>query len=197
MAYLEVLLNGSLLTRAGSRGISVLSVGVILGTRGGAFLNVSGMSVSDGQRTYSHWPSKSLHGRDELQITLLADGEATTPSSTVVEPVLPLGEELARLPQRVEANGVVAALDTGPAKSYSFTRAPRSGVLEIAAASGTTVRAFSEGEEQLQAEVLFSAGACKLEVHALKTEPDGTTTGRQWLCEPLEFGESVRVAYVP
>jgi hypothetical protein len=36
-----------------------------------------------------------------------------------------------------------------------------------------------------------------LEVDALKVEADGTTTGRKWLSEPVQFNESVKVAYVP
>jgi hypothetical protein len=189
MTYFTISLNGRVVACAGSSEVRVLTASVIATAHGPAQLTVNGLSTTGGERTYQHWPSWNLSPQDQVAIVYTAEGQATAPVSTVVEPELPLSETLARLRQSYEQ------LPEAKAKAFSHTRAPRRARLSITTGAGSVVEATLGDAEQLQAVVCFAGSTCKAEVDSLTVQPDGTTRGVRWLAEQIETGQSVTLTY--
>ena len=196
MPYLEVSLNGSLFACAGTPHAGVLTASVIVMTTGGAYLAISAMDTVDGQRIFSNWPSHLLAENDELEIELTAEGKRTEPISRASSPELPIAEELARIRDEFETIQTDMPLQAHVEGDVSVSELLNLGQLEIRVPPLSEVRAFAVGTEQLQAVWEYTRNGCKFEVDALSVQADGSTKGRRWICESLEFNQRVRVRYV-
>ena len=190
MTYFDVSRNARPLVVAGAPAIRVLTVGALVTPNGPATLSVTGMAVANGERTYLFRPQHYLSNGDVVTIRVLAEGVATPPSSTTVEPELPVQEELARL--RAELEGNRHADPPSSPTSYSHTRAPKSSAFTVTSSSGASVVATLGHANLLQSVVTLRGGVCYLEVDSFL---ESSVDSKRWLSSTIEFNESTTIAY--
>ncbi len=190
MTYFDVSRNGRPLVVAGAPAIRVLTVGALVTPYGPAALSATGMAVANRERTYLFWPQHFLNNGDVITIRLLAEGVATPPSSTAVEPELPVHEELARLRAGLDAKH--HAGPPGSPTSYSHTRAPKSSAFTVASNSGAPVVVALGQSQLLQSVVTLRGGVCYLEVDSFL---ESSVESQRWLSSIIEVNQSITIAY--